>query len=101
MVRPPVPGGTIAPTLAQAVIPAPNWLLQAVLVFLGSVVVALSAQITIPIQPVPITGQTFGVLLAGTTLGSRRGALALLAYLAEGFAGLPVFQAGNNAWTPT
>jgi biotin transport system substrate-specific component len=64
-------------------------------------VVALCAQVTIPIQPVPITGSTFGVLVVGTTFGSRRGALALLAYLAEGLGGLPVFQGGNNAWSLT
>jgi biotin transport system substrate-specific component len=40
---------------------------------------------------VPLTGQTFAVLLVGMALGSRRGALALVAYLAEGAAGLPVF----------
>lgn len=59
----------------------------------GSLVIAASAQIAIPLPftPVPITGQTLGVLLVGIALGSRRGALAVLAYLAEGAAGLPVF----------
>lgn len=61
------------------------------LILLGSLVVAVAAQISIPLQPVPITGQTFAVLLVGMVLGSRRGALALAAYLAEGIAGLPVF----------
>lgn len=59
----------------------------------GSLVIAASAQIAIPLPftPVPITGQTLGVLLVGMALGSRRGALAVLAYLGEGLAGLPVF----------
>lgn len=63
------------------------------LVLAGSLLVALSAQVSIPLwfTPVPITGQTFGVLLVGALLGSRRGALALAAYLLEGAAGLPVF----------
>jgi biotin transport system substrate-specific component len=49
---------------------------------------------------VPITGQTFGVLFVGALLGSRRGALALAAYLLEGAAGLPVFAGGGAtlAW---
>ncbi|MCS7087290.1 MAG: biotin transporter BioY, partial [Thermoflexales bacterium] len=51
---------------------------------------------SIPLQPVPITGQTFGVLLAGAALGARRGALALLAYLAQGLIGLPFFAGGTS-----
>lgn len=61
------------------------------LILLGSLLVAAAAQISIPLQPVPITGQTFAVLLVGMALGSRRGALALTLYLAQGVAGLPVF----------
>lgn len=48
----------------------------------------------IEVGPVPITLQTFAVLLAGAALGSRRGALAVLLYLAVGAAGLPVFSGG-------
>jgi biotin transport system substrate-specific component len=64
-----------------------------VLILQGSLVIAASAQVAIPLPftPVPITGQTFGVLLVGMALGSRRGALAVLVYLAEGALGLPVF----------
>lgn len=75
---------------------------DAVLVLLGSALVALSAQVVVPLPftPVPITGQTFGVLFVGALLGSRRGALALAAYLLEGAAGLPVFAGGGStvAW---
>lgn len=46
--------------------------------------------------PVPITLQTFGVMLAGVLLGARRGALAVLLYLAVGLAGLPVFAQGTG-----
>lgn len=88
-------------TLSQAVFPRAGLLADALLVLAGSAVVAIFAQVTIQIEPVPITGQTFGVLLVGTALGSRRGALALLAYLGEGLIGLPVFQNANSAWTPT
>lgn len=63
----------------------------------GSLFIALSAQIVfrLPFSPVPITGQTLSVLLVGALLGSRRGMLSLLAYLAEGAAGLPVFSGGG------
>jgi biotin transport system substrate-specific component len=75
---------------------AARWVVDAVLVLAGSLLVALSAQVAIvlPFTPVPITGQTFAVLLVAAALGSRRGALAMIAYLAEGAAGLPVFSAG-------
>jgi biotin transport system substrate-specific component len=66
------------------------------LVVAGSLVVALAAQVAVPLPftPVPLTMQPFAVLLVGALLGSRRGALAMLAYLAEGAAGLPVFAGG-------
>ncbi|HSL84237.1 MAG TPA: biotin transporter BioY [Thermoanaerobaculia bacterium] len=77
-------------------------LADAVLILAGSALVALSAQVVVPLPwtPVPITGQTFGVLFVGALLGSRRGALALTAYLLEGAAGLPVFAGGGStlAW---
>ena len=60
-----------------------------------SLLTALSAQIVIPLWPVPITGQTFAVLLTGALLGSRLGAIAMIVYLLEGAAGLPFFSAGR------
>ncbi len=62
----------------------------------GSVVVALSAQIAIPLpfSPVPITGQTLAALLIGALLGSRLGALCMLLYISEGVLGIPVFAGG-------
>ncbi len=59
----------------------------------GSVMMALLAQVAVPLpfSPVPITGQTFGVLLLGALLGRWRGSLAMLAYITEGVSGLPVF----------
>ena len=67
------------------------------LVIGGSIFMAICAQISfhIPFNPVPITGQTFGVLLTGAVLGSNRGSLAMLAYLTEGAAGLPFFAGGS------
>lgn len=66
------------------------------LITAGALFVALWAQVYIPTQPVPFTGQTFGVLLVGGALGFRRGALALLLYLAIGAVGLPVFAQGKH-----
>jgi biotin transport system substrate-specific component len=72
-------------------------LYDAALVVAGSVLVAASAQVSIPLpfSPVPITGQTLAVLLIGAALGGRRGALAMTVYLVEGASGLPVFAAGK------
>jgi len=66
------------------------------LVALGSALIAASAWVAIPLpfSPVPVTAQTFAVLLVGSALGARRGTAAALAYLAEGCAGLPVFAGG-------
>jgi len=52
-------------------------------------------RIPLPFTPVPVTGQTFAVLLAGLVLGARRGFLSQALYLAGGAAGLPVFAAGS------
>src|SRR5947199_8956990 len=87
-------------TLSHAVLRQTTLAMDALLVLLGSAFVALCAQVAIQLPFVPITGQTFGVLLVGTALGSKRGALALFAYIAEGLVGLPVFQSGNSAWVP-
>jgi biotin transport system substrate-specific component len=78
--------------------PALTWGRDAALVLAFSLLTALSAQIVIPLPftPVPITGQTFGVLLTGALLGPRLGALSMLLYLAEGSIGLPFFQAGTG-----
>ena len=57
---------------------------------------AVCSLVAVPVGPsgAPITLQTFAVLLAGAVLGARRGALAILLYLAVGFAGLPIFAQG-------
>ena len=67
------------------------------LIVAGSLFIAASAQVAVilPISPVPVTGQTFAVLMVGMLLGARRGSLCILAYLAQGLAGLPVFSLGR------
>lgn len=84
-------------TMADALTPA-AWrssratrlLLDGALVLGASALVALSARLSfhLPFTPVPVTGQTLAVLLVGAALGSRRGGLAMIAYLGEGAAGL-------------
>ena len=66
------------------------------LAFFGSVFVALFARVQLPFVPVPLTGQTLGVLLVGGFLGARLGALSLSLYLMEGALGLPVFARGGG-----
>ncbi len=89
--------------MAARIVPVPSGLVARVLrevgvVLAGSVLVALAARIRIPLPftPVPITGQTFGVLLVGAALGAYRGALSLSLYLLEGLLGLPVFAGGAS-----
>jgi len=75
-----------------------SWVREVLLIVGGSLLVALSAQVAVPLPwtPVPITGQTFGVLLIGFLLGARRGALCLALYLTEGTLGLPFFAQGGS-----
>jgi len=85
-------------TLADVAWPRVGLDRDILLIAMTSVVTALAAQIAIPLagSPVPITGQTFAVLLSGAVLGARRAMAAQLLYLAEGAIGLPVF-AGARA----
>lgn len=82
---------TTHPVLADRLIPRTSFAKDAILVGAATVLVALSAQVSIPMYPVPITAQTLVVLLAGATLGSRRAASAMAAYLFLGLAGIPWF----------
>jgi biotin transport system substrate-specific component len=71
---------------------------RVLLAFAGSWLVAALAQIEIklPFTPVPITGQTLGVLLVGASLGSALGAVSLALYLLQGAVGLPFFSGGDS-----
>src|SRR5438067_3070139 len=87
----------MAGPMTQALSPAERaltWAQQAALVVGASIFVALCARVTLPLPftPVPLTMQNFGVLLVGLMLGRRRGFAALTLYLAEGLAGMPVFN---------
>lgn len=86
-----------ADTLSSRLIPD-SWTAHIMLVAAGSALMALSAQFSyqFSFSTVPVTGQTFAVLLIGTLYGSRLGAATVVAYLAEGAAGLPVFAGGHG-----
>jgi biotin transport system substrate-specific component len=78
------------PTLADRVF-SRNIVTDIVLVAAGTALTSIFAQIAIPLWPVPITGQTFAVLLVGAVLGATRAALSMLLYLVIGVLGAPVF----------
>jgi biotin transport system substrate-specific component len=87
-----------AETLTSAVLAPLDVVRSLALIVAFSLLTALAAQVAIPLPGtfVPITGQTFAVLLTGALLGSRLGALAMIAYLIEGASGLPFFYAGGS-----
>lgn len=82
-------------TMAEAIFPRQSLLRDAALVVGFALLTRIGALITIPLPfaPVPITGQTFAVLVAGAMLGSRRGALSQLTYLIIGITGIPYWFA--------
>jgi biotin transport system substrate-specific component len=92
---------TFAPTIYTRTFPrAAGWLRDLILIISGVLFVAALAQVKIPLPftPVPLTGQTFAVLLVGATLGSKRGAASMLLYIALGAFGLPVFAGGASGF---
>lgn len=92
------------PTVAQPTLISAIWsvgvrhtfLRNAVLVVAGSILLTVSAKIQVPFWPVPMTMQTFAVLVIGMAYGPRLGAATVALYLIEGAFGLPVF-AGTPA----
>jgi len=90
---------TLAPTIYTRTFPrAADWMRDVILIVLGALFAAALAQVKIPLPftPVPLTGQTFAVLLVGATLGSKRGAASMALYMALGALGLPVFAGGAS-----
>ena len=81
--------------------PCDKWLAgfyDVALIIAGSLLIALCAQVKIwlPKNPVPVTGQTFAVLMIGALFGARRGCFTVIAYITAGLAGLPVFALGGG-----
>jgi biotin transport system substrate-specific component len=93
---------TLAPTLYSRTFPrTASWLRDLTLIVFGSLFVAILAQVKIPLPftPIPLTGQTFAVLLVAAALGSKRGAATMAFYVALGALGLPVFAGGASGIT--
>ena len=83
--------------LTKQLIKSNSFSVNLAIAFSGSLLLALLARLTVPIpfSPVPITGQTLGVLFLGGVLGSRIGTLSVIMYILEGLIGLPVFAGGT------
>src|SRR4029079_5038281 len=82
-------------TLLGTALAPMDWPRALSLVVAFSLFNALAAQFSLNIGPIPITGQSFAVTLTGALLGSRLGAMALIAYVIEGCSGLPFFAHGG------
>jgi biotin transport system substrate-specific component len=94
----PVSGPPAPPVLADLL---PGTVARDAALVLGTAgIVGLLAQVVVhlPFTPVPVTGQTLGVVLAGSALGWRRATLALGLYLAAGLAGVPWFAGHASGW---
>jgi len=87
-----------APSMLDFTVPKTNTAIDAVAIFLGSLFLVLGAKVSIPLPftPVPITGQTFSVLVIGSMLGSTRAPLSVLLYVAYGIFGFPVFAENSS-----
>ncbi len=92
--------GVREPTLAFVLVRRRTVASQALLVVAGVALLSLSARLRFPLPftPVPVTGQTFAVLLTGALLGSRAGFTTVACYWLAGACGLPVFNGGSGGW---
>ena len=92
-----------APVLADLLpgLRSRTFLRNAVLVLAFALLTAVAAQVRIPLgcTPVPVTGQTLAVLLAGTSLGMARGAASQFLYWVLGLIGVPAYTGGGHGWT--
>lgn len=88
----------VRPTLVDRVVTR-TWLSDIALVVAGTALVAVLAQVAIPLWPVPVTGQTLAVLLVGASLGAARGAAALALYAILGGIGLPIYSDASSGWS--
>ena len=78
----------------------PGWLRQLALVLGGTVALSASSYISIPFWPVPVTMQTFAVLMVGALYGWRLGGITVLAWLLEAALGMPVLAGGKGGIAP-
>ena len=92
---------TVALPLAATAFRPRTWVAKVALVVAGAGLIAACAQISVklPFTPVPITGQTFAVLLVGSSLGLVMGVGSTLLYVVVGIAGAPVYADGAHGWS--
>ena len=92
--------GKAEPSLLEALFPAATWAhkLVAAALFIGITTGLARVRFFFPDNPVPVTLQTFGVLMTGAVLGWRWGFVSIAGYYMLGMAGAPVFQGGGNGW---
>lgn len=88
----------VRPTLVDRVVTR-TWASDIALVVAGTALVAVLAQVAIPLWPVPVTGQTLAVLLVGAGLGAVRGAASLSLYAMLGAVGLPIYSEASSGWS--
>ncbi|MBG6054177.1 biotin transport system substrate-specific component [Salinibacterium sp. CAN_S4] len=86
------------PTLADRIV-SRSLVADVALIAAGAALTAVSAQIAVPLWPVPVTGQTLAVLLVGVTLGAVRGGLSMALYAIVGIVGVPVFSESSSGWS--
>lgn len=82
-------------TLSAALGAQSSLMTKALMVLGGSLAVGLSAQVSVPMFPVPMTLQTLAISVIGLTYGARLAAVTMIAYLMQGAMGLPVFAGGT------
>lgn len=91
---------SVSSSLALPPLHAASWPRKLLLVAGGTAVLAASSWVSIPLQPVPVSMQTFAVLMVGALYGWRLGGLTVLAWLLEALAGLPVLAGGAGGLAP-
>ena len=93
---------TLTPALGRSILAdrlvSRSLLSDVVLVSAGAALVAVAAQLTVPLWPVPVTMQTLAVLMVGSSLGALRGTLSIALYAVLGIVGLPVFSGATHGF---
>jgi len=87
---------SVSRSIAQVASPTRRWWQNLLLVLVGTAVLAMSSYIVVPMWPVPISMQTFAVLMVGALYGWRLGGITVVAWLLQALAGMPVLAGGTG-----
>src|SRR5690625_7724436 len=85
---------SVSRSIAQVASPTRRWWQNLLLVLVGTAVLAMSSYIVVPMWPVPISMQTFAVLMVGALYGWRLGGITVVAWLLQALVGMPVLGGG-------